>query len=266
MLTARQQHCLKGIGITQWQTRSPGSYLPDEPVNEEAVLDDTKIGSTPNPTSPVPPVFKQPVPSQDIPPEPAPIIQQTFDVSDWPLTQKAIEACQNCELGKTCNRKVPGKGNQQADVLIIGEAPGHDEDIQGLPFVGRAGQLLDRMLLAIDIQPQQVYITNILKCRPPNNRDPKVDEIKACSTFLQAQIKLIQPKVVLLSGRISAQNILRDQSPVGKLRDRQHILPDTEIPALVTYHPAYLLRNPAEKTKVWHDLKTLQRLLKNAAD
>jgi DNA polymerase len=160
---------------------------------------------------------------------------------------------------------VPGKGHQQADVVIIGEAPGHDEDIQGLPFVGRAGQLLGRMLQAIDIDPQQVYITNILKCRPPQNRDPKTEEVAACSRFLQAQIKLIQPKVIFSVGRISAQNLLQVQTPVGKLRGQQHVLPHTDIPLLVSYHPAYLLRNPAEKSKVWQDLKALHQLLQHAA-
>jgi len=149
--------------------------------------------------------------------------------------------------------------------MIIGEAPGHDEDLQGQPFVGRAGQLLDKMLSAIDIDPASVYITNILKCRPPNNRDPKVEEVRACSAYLRAQIALVKPDVLLSVGRISAQNLLQDNSPVGQLRGRQFQLPDSDIPLLVTYHPAYLLRNPPEKAKVWEDLKALQRLLQQYA-
>ena len=148
--------------------------------------------------------------------------------------------------------------------MIIGEAPGHDEDLQGLPFVGRAGKLLDKMLQAIGLDLEQVYITNILKCRPPNNRDPRPDEVQACSPFLQAQIRLLKPKVILSVGRISAQNLLQEQSPLGKLRGRQHRLPQTDIPLLVTYHPAYLLRNPADKAKAWEDLKALQRVLQHA--
>ena len=135
-----------------------------------------------------------------------------------------------------------------------------------MPFVGRAGQLLDRMLHAIDIDPQQVYITNILKCRPPENRDPKVEEVAACSRYLQAQLKLIQPKVIFSVGRISAQNLLQIQTPVGKLRGQRHTLPNTDIPLLVTYHPAYLLRNPAEKVKVWQDLKDLRHFLSHETD
>lgn len=193
-------------------------------------------------------------------------VPQNFDLDNWHNTLEAIEACHSCELANSCTRKVPGKGFTKADVLIVGEAPGHDEDIQGQPFVGRAGKLLDKMLWAIDVDPQKVYITNILKCRPPNNRDPKQEEVQACAQFLNAQIKLIQPKVIFSVGRISAQNLLRDQSPVGRLREREHVLPDTDIPLVVTYHPAYLLRNPPEKRKVWQDLKALRKILLNAAD
>lgn len=251
MLTARQQHCLRGIGITQWQIRSSASAIADASVVE------TEIPLKPQP--PIPPeTLKKPaeIPTQ-IP---------TADLNNWDDTLQAIQACRQCELAQGCTNKVPGKGYQQADLLIIGEAPGHDEDMQGLPFVGRAGQLLDRMLLAIDIDPKNVYITNILKCRPPQNRDPKAEEVAACSRYLQAQIKLIQPKVIFSVGRISAQNLLHSQTPVGKLRGQQHTLPDSEIPLLVTYHPAYLLRNPAEKIKVWQDLKALRPLLTHEPD
>ncbi len=186
---------------------------------------------------------------------------QNFALEDWDQTLAAIEACHNCALGDSCTHKVPGKGHQQAELMIIGEAPGRDEDLQGKPFVGRAGQLLDKMLQAIQLDPQQVYITNILKCRPPNNRDPQPDEIQSCAAFLQAQIRLVQPRVILSVGRISAQNLLQDHRPLGQLRNSLHRLPDTDIPLLVTYHPAYLLRNPVQKAKVWQDLKALHRIL-----
>jgi len=186
---------------------------------------------------------------------------QNCALTDWAETLQAIENCQNCELAENCTRKVPGKGMRQADLMIIGEAPGHEEDRQGTPFVGRAGQLLDRMLQAIDIRPDQVYITNILKCRPPNNRDPRPEEVVACSRFLQAQINLVQPRVIFSVGRVSAQNLLHNQTPVGKLRGQVFTLPGTEIPLRVTYHPAYLLRNPVDKAKVWQDLKALRQLL-----
>lgn len=247
MLTTRQQHCLRGIGITQWQTRLSAHAPVDEPFNDqEKPAQITAAQSAHKNTSANSAAAVTP------------------ELTDWTQTLQSIQRCSQCKLAQSCTQKVPGKGNQQAELLIIGEAPGHDEDIQGLPFVGRAGQLLDRMLLAIDIDPREVYITNILKCRPPNNRDPKAEEVLACSRFLLAQIKLIQPKVIFSVGRISAQNLLQNQIPVGKLRGRQHTLPGTDIPLLVTYHPAYLLRNPAEKGKVWQDLKALKLLLKQA--
>jgi uracil-DNA glycosylase len=256
MLTARQQHCLKGMGITQWTQRSSGNNIP----HELAVVVDPVINSPAEVTADKkisPPSIPTPVRELSI---------QTFSLNDWSAIESAIQACQNCALSQSCTNKVPGKGNQQADLMIIGEAPGHDEDLQGKPFVGRAGQLLDRMLQAIDIDPQQAYITNILKCRPPNNRDPKVEETKSCAQFLQAQIQQLKPKVIFSVGRISAQTLLLDPSPLGRLRNRQYTLPDTDIPLLVTYHPAYLLRNPAEKAKVWQDLKSLKRLLDHATD
>ncbi len=255
MLTARQQHCLKGLGITRWTQRSSGTPVLDElPVAEEPVVSPDRI------------TLEETRPAPSIPSPVRELTKQAFSLDDWSAIEKAIQACQNCALAQSCTNKVPGKGNQQADILIIGEAPGHDEDLQGIPFVGRAGQLLDRMLQAIEIDPQQVYITNILKCRPPNNRDPKVEETKSCYQFLQAQIQQLQPKVIFAVGRISAQTLLQDQSPLGRLRTKRYTLPDTDIPMLVTYHPAYLLRNPAEKAKVWQDLKSLKRLLLHAAD
>ena len=252
MLSDRQQHCLQGIGIRLWQTRP--TRIDDTGGPVIGTLSEVSPLSSSPVVEPVAPVAKA-----DTAPAPA-----TFDLDDWPRTLAAIEACQQCELARTCHRKVPGKGNQQADLMIIGEAPGHDEDLQGLPFVGRAGKLLDKMLQAIGLDLEQVYITNILKCRPPNNRDPRPDEVQACSPFLQAQIRLLKPKVILSVGRISAQNLLQEQSPLGKLRGRQHRLPQTDIPLLVTYHPAYLLRNPADKAKAWEDLKALQRVLQHA--
>jgi uracil-DNA glycosylase family 4 len=255
MLSESQLHCLDGIGITVWQRRSA------TPVVERAA----------EPPSAPPPLAKAPVP-RPVAPAPAPTIEpanpanpspviKNFELDDWTQLSDAIEACQNCELAQSCTRKVPGKGSQTADLMIIGEAPGHEEDRHGKPFVGRAGQLLDRMLRAIELDPAEVYITNILKCRPPNNRDPRPDEVVACSQFLNAQIQLLKPKVIFSVGRVSAQNLLKNQTPVGRLRGQTYTLADTDIPLLVTYHPAYLLRSPAEKAKSWEDLKSLRRLL-----
>jgi DNA polymerase len=148
-----------------------------------------------------------------------------------------------------------GVGNRQADWLLIGEAPGRDEDQQGEPFVGRAGQLLNAMLQAIGLQREQVYIANILKCRPPDNRDPRPQEVVCCEPYLMRQIELIQPRLILALGRIAAQNLLNSETPIGKLRGRVHQFRDTGIALIATYHPAYLLRSPLEKRKAWQDLQ-----------
>jgi DNA polymerase len=155
-----------------------------------------------------------------------------------------------------------GVGNTQADLLVIGEAPGADEDRQGEPFVGRAGQLLNAMLLATGFKREQVFIANILKCRPPNNRDPRPEEALRCEPFLLRQIELIQPKVILSAGRISAQNLLKTDIAVGKLRGRVHRFGERQIPLVVTYHPAYLLRSPEQKGKSWDDLQLVLSLLR----
>jgi len=146
-------------------------------------------------------------------------------------------------------------------LLIVAEGPGHDEDSRGKPFVGRSGQLLDRMLAAMGITRQQVYITNIVKCRPPDNRDPKQQEALQCRFCLEAQIEQLAPKVILSVGRVSAHNLLASNLPVGKLIQQVHRLPGTEIPRKVTYHPAYLLPNPSAKAIAWQDLKLPRQML-----
>ena len=183
--------------------------------------------------------------------EPAPLEA----VVDWKTLQQQVATCTTCELHQSRTQTVFGIGDHQADLLVIGEAPGEEEDKQGVPFVGPAGQLLDAMLKAIDLNRNKVFIANILKCRPPGNRDPKSVEVEACRSFLLQQIAFIQPKLILAVGRIAAQNLLLTDTAIGKLRGPLHKMPDTDIPVLVTYHPAYLLRAPREKAKAWEDLK-----------
>lgn len=168
----------------------------------------------------------------------------------------AICNCQKCPLGKTRNKFVYGVGNINADVMIIGEAPGADEDRLGEPFVGRAGQLLDKILAAIQFTRQTVYIANILKCRPPNNRDPLPEEMEQCFPYLSEQIKLIKPKLICALGRIAAQALLQTTTPLGKLRNNWHEF--EEVPMMVTYHPAALLRFPGYKRDTWEDVKKLK--------
>lgn len=170
----------------------------------------------------------------------------------WTELEARVAACRDCALHKSRTQTVFGVGNQNADWLIIGEAPGAEEDRRGEPFVGRAGQLLDEMLRAAGQSRDQVFIANVLKCRPPNNRDPEPGEAKACRAYLQRQIALLQPRIILAVGRVAAQTLLATDTPVGRLRGKLHRLGD--IPLVVTYHPAYLLRSPAQKRKSWQDL------------
>ena len=166
-----------------------------------------------------------------------------------------VSKCELCELHRTRTQTVFGVGHPAADWLIIGEAPGADEDRKGEPFVGRAGQLLTNMLRAIGLAREEVFIANILKCRPPNNRDPKREEIDKCHQYLRQQIELIKPKIILAVGRIAAQALLNTDTPIGRLRGKRFTFEDTEIPLVATYHPAYLLRSPQQKRKAWEDLK-----------
>jgi DNA polymerase len=148
-----------------------------------------------------------------------------------------------------------GVGDTQADWLIVGEAPGAEEDARGEPFVGRAGQLLNSMLKAVGLAREQVYIANVLKCRPPGNRDPALAEASECLPYLEQQIALLKPKILLAVGRISAQNLLRTDAPLGRLRQQVHRFGRSQVPLVATYHPAYLLRTPGDKRKAWEDLK-----------
>ncbi|MBN1291108.1 MAG: uracil-DNA glycosylase [Candidatus Latescibacteria bacterium] len=169
----------------------------------------------------------------------------------------AVCGCTRCPLGATRNKFVFGAGNPHADVMFIGEAPGADEDAQGIPFVGRAGQLLTKMIEAIKLSREEVFIGNILKCRPPGNRDPKPVEIECCEPILVRQIELIRPTIICALGRIAGQTLLRSKSSLGALRGKIHDYHGVKL--MVTYHPAALLRNPNWKPQAWGDLKFLRR-------
>jgi len=186
------------------------------------------------------------------------------DVLTWDDLRAAVAACTSCSLHTSRTQTVFGVGDPQADWMIIGEAPGAEEDRRGEPFVGRAGKLLDEMLRAVGQSRDRVFIANILKCRPPNNRDPKAEESAACRGYLQRQIELIEPKIILAVGRIAAQLLLETDEPVGRLRGSRHQLGDT--PLVVTYHPAYLLRSPSQKRKAWDDLCLASRLMREASE
>lgn len=187
-------------------------------------------------------------PGNEVPPG-GPLEQFNFKIKD----------CQECELGQSRTNFVFGVGNPNADLMFVGEAPGREEDLRGEPFVGRAGKLLDLMLHAIQIKRQDVYIANVLKCRPPKNRDPRPDEIQKCEPYLKKQIELIRPKLLVALGRISGKLLLRIDASLGDMRGTPHEY--NSIPLLVTYHPAALLRSPQWKAKAWEDLKLIRRIL-----
>jgi len=174
----------------------------------------------------------------------------------WQELEAEVRTCTRCPLHRTRTQSVFGVGDSRAQWLVIGEAPGAEEDRQGQPFVGRAGQLLDAMLRAIGLaRGKNLYIANILKSRPPGNRDPKPEEVASCLPYLQRQIGLIRPVLILAVGRIAAQTLLASDLPLGRLRGRVHHFGQLNTPLVVTYHPAYLLRTPADKRKAWEDLK-----------
>ncbi len=172
---------------------------------------------------------------------------------------ESVHDCQNCRLHQGRTQVVFGTGNPDADLVFVGEAPGHDEDITGEAFVGAAGQLLTRIIQAMDLTREQVYILNVVKCRPPNNRNPLPDEVAACRPILQAQLACLQPRVICALGTFAAQALLQTEDRISRLRGRFHNLGD--VPVMPTYHPAYLLRNPQGKRAVWEDMQQIQRVL-----
>ena len=277
-LDERQTAMLAEMGITPWW--APRALLPQPPTV-----------AAPTEKAPAPPTMRRapagtPAASPPAPPSPPresvgaqPAVATTARVRthdadpldigalDWDALHAAIHACQRCALSACRQRAVPGVGDRRPDWLIVGEAPGEEEDRQGEPFVGRAGQLLDRMLTAIGLRRGHgVYIANVIKCRPPRNRNPEPDEIARCTPYLLRQIALLQPRIVLAMGRFAAQTLLAEggcdspetllRTPLGRLRGRVYAarLAGLALPVVVTYHPAYLLRNPADKAKAWADL------------
>jgi len=245
--SARTRYYLNALGIPQWQARYAA---PLETLDAAASAADT---ASHRDHDVMPQIAAQP---QALAPETAELKLASADDVRLRLQHLAAEVavCSQCELHKNRQQAVFGVGNPLADWMIIGEAPGAEEDRLGQPFVGRAGKLLDKMLLAINLDRQSAYIANIIKCRPSNNRDPHAEEINQCLGYLQQQIAIIRPKMILLVGRIAAQTLLQSNQPIGKLRGRVYNYQAQNIPMVATYHPAYLLRSPSEKHKSWQDL------------
>lgn len=262
----RRHRYLDAMGIQPWRLRVGGGQDWAEPREEEAGAGGVAMdrpGPAPTPTPSLIPI--QAVPLALVPPL-AP--GTAFDAGDdnvglgWEALQARVAACQACGLWQTRTQTVFGVGRRDADLMLIGEAPGAEEDRQGEPFIGRAGQLLNRMLAAIGLDRGQVYIANILKCRPPGNRDPKPEEAAACRTYLMAQIERVQPRIILSLGRISAQHLLNTGEAVGRLRGRWFSLGPDAVPLMVTFHPSYLLRAPEQKALAWRDLAQVAKRLR----
>jgi uracil-DNA glycosylase len=285
-LDARQRSMLEAMGITLWEPQldTKKEQFSDVVIDKLAIKNVVHNVSTAPSASPAaapraepqtiarPPAVSAPIASTPaastvaLQPLPSGIAQMV-----WLQLQTAVGSCRACALCESRKNTVFGVGQAstepalapRADWLIVGEAPGENEDHQGEPFVGQAGKLLDNMLHAVQSQGQplsryhNVFIANVLKCRPPANRNPSTDEIAMCQPYLQRQIALLQPKIILAMGRFAVQSLLGSTEPLGKLRGRVHSLPNSDVPTpvIVTYHPAYLLRNLPDKSKAWADLQ-----------
>jgi len=234
-------HYLEVMGIESWHSKT--SLMTESSPVQTSPITKTKPKET------LPTKTKKPLENPQI-------------NDNWEQLLQAVSCCQKCELCKTRTQPVFGAGNPNADWFFIGEAPGENEDLQGQPFVGNAGLLLTEMIRALGLKRENVFIANILKCRPPNNRDPSVDEITACHDYLKRQQALIKPKIIIAVGRIAAQKLLKTTQPLKELRGVVHTIDN--IPLIVVYHPAYLLRSLTQKRAAWQDLqlalKTYQQL------
>jgi DNA polymerase len=242
--TERQRALLREMGLEVW---SPAG---------DAVAAPAPVAAT---TEAQPPRPSAPAGRETSPAAAAPADERGEVASlDWPALREAVAACRACTLCTSRRQTVFGVGHERAHWMIVGEAPGEQEDLKGEPFVGPAGRLLDAMLAAIDLTREpdaperQVYIANTLKCRPPGNRNPLPEELTRCEPFLVRQIQLVQPRIIVAMGRFAVQALLRTGDAIGRLRGRVHAYQG--VPLVVTYHPAYLLRQPADKAKAWEDL------------
>jgi uracil-DNA glycosylase family 4 len=247
--TERQQAMLREMGIRLWQPDGPAAEVVPAPAEQPAGADDN--------ATPVKRASARPPHAAEAR-EAAAACPAGIETMDWPALREAVANCTACKLCKGRTQTVFGIGHPRAHWMIVGEAPGEQEDQRGEPFVGKSGQLLDNMLRAIGLTREeasparQVYIANTVKCRPPQNRNPELQELAQCEPFLIRQVGLVQPKIILAMGRFAVQSLLRSNEPIGRLRGRVHRYQG--VPLIVTYHPAYLLRSLDDKAKAWDDL------------
>ncbi len=207
--------------------------------------------------SPVPGEREKSAPAQQAV---APPVAPASGAGDLGALAATVQGCTRCRLAQGRQTVVFGSGNPAADLMFIGEAPGAEEDRQGLPFVGAAGELLTKIIQAMEMQREDVYIANVIKCRPPGNRDPQPDEVAACRGYLERQIELVSPRLMVILGRVAAQTLLGNESPIGQMRG--HWYQVRGIPTMITYHPAALLRNPALKRPTWEDMQQVRDRLR----
>jgi DNA polymerase len=266
------------VGAAQAAPSSSGPTTPPQPAAATALAapaqpraePPAQRRSAPPDTDNEPPPWSDAdlagLPADDVMPPPGPAAAAAsappaVATMDWRALEAAVAGCRACGLCERRTNTVFGVGDRSAPVMFIGEGPGADEDRQGEPFVGRAGKLLNRMLAAAGFRREQVYIANIVKCRPPHNRDPSVDEAAACRAYLERQIALVEPKLIVCLGQVPASNLLSTSESVGRLRGRLHQHEATGRPLIVTYHPSYYLRSPEQKAKGWQDLQHIMELL-----
>jgi DNA polymerase len=270
-LDDRQRAMLAEMGVRVWWPSTPvepaPQAVPAAPELEAAPAAASPVAAITAPTA-APVVAPRPPPVAPTRPATAPVpavpikpLAEGVDRMDWTALQETAAACQACDLCAQRKKSVFGVGDPQAAWMVIGEAPGEEEDQAGEPFVGQSGQLLDNMLKAVGLSRQAkgenegesgVYIANAIKCRPPGNHNPTAQELATCAPYLARQVALVQPKIILLMGRFAVQSVLQTTEPIGKLRGQVHTYQG--VPVVVTYHPAYLLRNPADTAKAWADL------------
>jgi uracil-DNA glycosylase family 4 len=272
MWTAHQRELLRGLGLRVWCPPLEGAPATPGPQPRPAASAEAPAVRAPAPAGPA----AAPAPAPARPPVAVPAAAPTDHGAvaglDWPALRAAVAACRACTLCETRTQTVFGTGHLQAHWMVVGEAPGEQEDQRGEPFVGAAGELLDAMLRALslsraedgDLPPaQRVYIANTLKCRPPRNRNPEPAEMARCEPFLVRQIELLRPRIILAMGRFAVQALLRSSEPIGRLRGQVHRYQG--VPLVVTYHPAYLLRQPQDKARAWDDLCLAAEVAEQAA-
>lgn len=272
MTPTKRKQVLKALDVDTWVRRDAETHVeaaplaspdatPDEPASAVAVMPEKRGRGRPR-IHPLPgsaPAVAPPVSA------PKMVVVPRSDYvapADWDGLRAAVKDCNRCKLCPTRTQTVFGVGVENAPLMVVGEGPGADEDAQGEPFVGRAGKLLDEMLRSIGrSRRDNVFIANVVKCRPPGNRDPEPDEAEACRPFLERQIQLVKPRLIVALGRIAAQRLLQTDEPLARLRGPLHQYGPERTPLFITYHPAYLLRSPREKAKSWDDLKKVHRYL-----